>query len=76
GPERWCGAGPGWQYRSAMPAEVSGRVDPIDETLVLRAAWVARLAVIAFGHGKAVPAEQAQPVYIRDEVAWKKLPGR
>ena len=76
GAERWCGAGPGWQYRAAMPAEVSERVDTVDETLVLRAAWVARLAVIAFGQGKAVPAEQAQPVYIRDEVAWKKLPGR
>jgi tRNA threonylcarbamoyladenosine biosynthesis protein TsaB len=76
GAERWFGAGPGWQYRSAMPEEVSGRVDTIDETLVLRAAWVGRLAVIAYEQGKAVPAEQAQPVYIRDEVAWKKLPGR
>jgi tRNA threonylcarbamoyladenosine biosynthesis protein TsaB len=76
GTERWCGAGPGWQYRPSMPAEVSERVDTIDETLVLRAAWVARLAAIAFEQGKTVPAEQAQPVYIRDEVAWKKLPGR
>jgi tRNA threonylcarbamoyladenosine biosynthesis protein TsaB len=59
-----------------MPAEVSERVDTIDETLVLRAAWVARLAAIACEQGKTVPAEQAQPVYIRDEVAWKKLPGR
>lgn len=76
GPERWCGIGPGWQYRAAMPVEVMERVDTIDETLVLRAAWVARLAEIAFDQGRAVPAEQAQPVYIRDEVAWKKLPGR
>jgi len=76
GAERWCGAGPGWHYRSTMPAEVSERVDTIDETLVLRAAWVARLAAIAYQQGKTVPADQAQPVYIRDEVAWKKLPGR
>jgi tRNA threonylcarbamoyladenosine biosynthesis protein TsaB len=76
GPEHWCGAGPGWHYRSAMPEGVSKRVDTIDQTLILRAVWVARLAVIAYGQGKAVPAEQAQPVYIRDEVAWKKLPGR
>jgi tRNA threonylcarbamoyladenosine biosynthesis protein TsaB len=59
-----------------MPEGVSKRVDTIDQTLILRAVWVARLAVIAYGQGKAVPAEQAQPVYIRDEVAWKKLPGR
>lgn len=75
-PENWCGVGPGWQYRSGMPAQVSERVDTVDATLVLRASWVARLAVIAFEQGEAVPAEQAQPVYIRDEVAWKKLPGR
>lgn len=76
GPDRWYGAGSGWQFRSAMPSEVSERVDTADDALILRAAWVARLAVIAFEQGKTVPAEQAQPVYIRDEVAWKKLPGR
>ncbi|WP_372998640.1 tRNA (adenosine(37)-N6)-threonylcarbamoyltransferase complex dimerization subunit type 1 TsaB [Marinobacter sp.] len=76
GPEHWCGAGRGWHYRSAMAAEVSERVDTVDESLVLRAAWVARLAVIAYEQDKTVPAEQAQPVYIRDEVTWKKLPGR
>lgn len=76
GVERWYGAGRGWQYRSAMPAEVSESVDAADETLLLRASWVARLAAIAFEQGKTVSAEQAQPVYIRDEVAWKKLPGR
>ncbi|TYC59341.1 tRNA (adenosine(37)-N6)-threonylcarbamoyltransferase complex dimerization subunit type 1 TsaB [Marinobacter sp. BW6] len=76
GAARWCGAGQGWHYRSTMPAEVSERIDTIDETLVLRAAWVARLAAIAYEQGKTVPAEQAQPVYIRDEVTWKKLPGR
>ena len=74
--EGWCGAGLGWQYRSAMPVEVSESVDNVDETLVLRAAWVARLAANAYEQGKTVSAEQAQPVYIRDEVAWKKLPGR
>jgi tRNA threonylcarbamoyladenosine biosynthesis protein TsaB len=37
---------------------------------------VAKLAEQGMSNGQAVPAEQAQPVYIRDEVAWKKLPGR
>ena len=32
-----------------------------------RAAWLA---------GEAVPVEQATPVYLRDKVTWKKLPGR
>ena len=76
GPDRWCGVGSGWRYRSDMPVEVSERLDVVDEALLLRAGWVARLAEIAFEQGKTVPAEQAQPVYIRDEVAWKKLPGR
>jgi len=30
----------------------------------------------AFAEGEAVDAEQAQPVYVRDTVSWKKLPGR
>ncbi len=32
-----------------------------------RSAWLA---------GKAVAVEQATPVYLRDKVTWKKLPGR
>ncbi|WP_162511953.1 tRNA (adenosine(37)-N6)-threonylcarbamoyltransferase complex dimerization subunit type 1 TsaB [Aeromonas sobria] len=38
-----------------------------DMLLLARAAWLA---------GEAVPVEQATPVYLRDKVTWKKLPGR
>lgn len=76
GPNRWYGVGPGWQFRSAMPPAIAGEPEQVDESLVVRASWVARLAAIDYQKGNAVPAEQAQPVYIRDEVAWKKLPGR
>ncbi|MCM0611205.1 tRNA (adenosine(37)-N6)-threonylcarbamoyltransferase complex dimerization subunit type 1 TsaB [Marinobacter sediminum] len=74
--EHWSGAGQGWKFREDMPGDVSGRIGSVDESLIPRAAWVARLAAIGYEQGAAVPAEQAQPVYIRDEVAWKKLPGR
>lgn len=76
GPDRWYGVGPGWQFRSAMMPETAGQPELVDESLVLRASWVAQLAAVEYQKGNAVPAEQAQPVYIRDEVAWKKLPGR
>ncbi len=76
GLDDWYGVGQGWQYRSGMPSALSGQVETVDEALVLRASWVAQLAAIGFRQGRAVPAEQAQPVYIRDQVAWKKLPGR
>jgi len=72
----WVGAGQGWAFRDCMPANVSERINSVDDTLIPRASWVARLAAVKFGQGMAVPAEQAQPVYIRDEVTWKKLPGR
>ncbi|MBZ2167325.1 tRNA (adenosine(37)-N6)-threonylcarbamoyltransferase complex dimerization subunit type 1 TsaB [Marinobacter sp. F4216] len=75
-PKRWIGAGMGWAFRDQMPESVVSEVDSVDKSLVPRAAWVARLAEQEVRHGRSVPAEQAQPVYIRDEVAWKKLPGR
>jgi tRNA threonylcarbamoyladenosine biosynthesis protein TsaB len=34
------------------------------------------IGIAAFKQGKSVSAEQAQPVYVRDTVSWKKLPGR
>jgi tRNA threonylcarbamoyladenosine biosynthesis protein TsaB len=72
----WTGAGQGWTLKGDMPEVVVCRIRAVDDTLVPRAAMVARLAEQDFRHGIAVPAELAQPVYIRDEVAWKKLPGR
>lgn len=72
----WLGAGPGWAFVSDMPEAVVSRLGSSDITLVPRAAQVARLAEQGYRQGDAVSAEMAQPVYIRDEVAWKKLPGR
>lgn len=74
--ESWAGAGRGWALREVMPETVAGRISELDDTLVPRASWVARLAVEDFRQGRTVTAEQAQPVYLRDEVTWKKLPGR
>ena len=76
GASRWFGAGQGWSLKENFPADVAATMDRIDETLVPRASRVAEIAARAFHAGAGVPAEQAQPVYIRDEVAWKKLPGR
>jgi len=76
GVSRWFGAGQGWQLKESFPAGVAGAMEEIDDTLVPRASRVAEIAASAFRAGAGVPAEQAQPVYIRDEVAWKKLPGR
>ena len=76
GPTTWAGAGPGWAFSRDMPAAVVEQVTSVDESLVPRASWVARRGAIGFEQGRGVPAEQAQPVDIRDEVAWKKLPGR
>jgi len=72
----WAGAGQGWAFRDGMPDAVSGRINSVDDALIPRASWVARLAAVKFSQGRAVSAAQAQPVYIRDEVTWKKLPGR
>ena len=76
GASRWFGAGQGWSLKENFPADVAATMERIDETLVPRASRVAEIAARAFDAGAGVPAEQAQPVYIRDEVAWKKLPGR
>jgi tRNA threonylcarbamoyladenosine biosynthesis protein TsaB len=34
------------------------------------------IGIISLQQGKGVAAEDAQPVYVRDTVSWKKLPGR
>lgn len=66
----WVAIGSGWvAYPPAQlgvqPASVlAGEPDAED---------VIALAVCAWRRGEAQPAEQLQPVYLRDTVAWKKL---
>ncbi|MCG2579333.1 MAG: tRNA (adenosine(37)-N6)-threonylcarbamoyltransferase complex dimerization subunit type 1 TsaB [Marinobacter sp.] len=72
----WFGVGQGWQLREQMPQPLVSAVSQIDDTLVPRARCVARLAHHELAAGGGVSAAEAQPVYVRDEVTWKKLPGR
>ena len=76
GPSRWLAGGNGWRYAEHMPAAVSGVVHVVDPERRPDARFIARLAVEARQRGAGVPAAAAQPVYLRDEVTWKKLPGR
>lgn len=61
----WFGAGTGWSYAARIP------VAPValDAGLLPHAEDVLALALPAFLRGEVVRAEEAQPVYLRDNVA-------
>ncbi|WP_286269341.1 tRNA (adenosine(37)-N6)-threonylcarbamoyltransferase complex dimerization subunit type 1 TsaB [Thalassotalea hakodatensis] len=69
------GVGTGWQTYQDSLAPLAGNAENI-EILFPNAAAMLTLASVQFQAGNAVAAEQAQPVYVRDTVSWKKLPGR
>ncbi|MFC0710970.1 tRNA (adenosine(37)-N6)-threonylcarbamoyltransferase complex dimerization subunit type 1 TsaB [Azorhizophilus paspali] len=61
----WFGAGTGWTHAGRMPvAPTAWDADLLPDALDLLS-----LAGFAWRRGEAVPAEQAQPVYLRDKVA-------
>ena len=66
----WVGAGSGWDaYADRLAPRLTGTLERWIPAAVPHARHLVVLAVAAFADGQAVPAEQAQPVYIRDEVA-------
>ncbi|MDH3589729.1 MAG: tRNA (adenosine(37)-N6)-threonylcarbamoyltransferase complex dimerization subunit type 1 TsaB [Gammaproteobacteria bacterium] len=65
-------AGPGWSAYPAMAERLAPQLLGSDTTLLPHAADIARIAVPMIERGETTPAEQALPVYLRDEVAWKK----
>lgn len=71
----WGTAGTGW---SAYPDELSTLPFAQQESGVLypQAQDMVVLAQYEWLQGHAVPVEEASPIYLRDTVAWKKLPGR
>jgi tRNA threonylcarbamoyladenosine biosynthesis protein TsaB len=71
----WVGAGSGWdRYADVLAARLGSRLEHWRSGCNPRASDVARLAAVGFERGQAVTAEQALPVYIRDEVAHKPAP--
>ncbi|MBI5042134.1 MAG: tRNA (adenosine(37)-N6)-threonylcarbamoyltransferase complex dimerization subunit type 1 TsaB [Gammaproteobacteria bacterium] len=68
----WFGIGTGWgEYEQALRAHFAATLRGIDATALPRAVHIARLAALDFAAGRAVAAEQAQPVYLRNQVAHK-----
>jgi len=69
------GVGTGWDaYSEQLSSLKSNAGTP--EILFPSAEAMLAIGVIALEQGKGVAAEDAQPVYVRDTVSWKKLPGR
>jgi len=66
----WLGVGTGWSaYREALEGAVGDRVAVLDAQRLPRASDMLGPAREAFRAGRAVAAEQAVPVYLRNTVA-------
>jgi tRNA threonylcarbamoyladenosine biosynthesis protein TsaB len=68
----WAGVGSGWaSYRQALGERCPG-LGPVDAEARVRAQDIARLAAARYAAGQVVGAEQATPVYLREQVARAK----
>ena len=66
--------GTGWQtYKNELLEKFQSQLSDIS---LPNAEFMLPLAIDAFHKGELKEAEAAQPNYVRDEVSWKKLPGR
>ncbi|HCB1501670.1 tRNA threonylcarbamoyladenosine biosynthesis protein TsaB [Klebsiella oxytoca] len=72
---QWATVGTGWQAWPDM-ANDSGLTLTDGEIQLPEAQDMLPLACHLLTVGKTVAVEHAEPVYLRNEVAWKKLPGR
>jgi len=66
--QRLCGAGTGFAVYPALAAGLAGRLQPIRAELLPHAREIALLAAHA-GLAAALPPSEAQPVYLRNDVA-------
>lgn len=71
----WTTAGTGWQAWPQLLNTVGAQLIATPVTLPA-AEDMLPLALSAWQRGETVAAENAEPVYLRNEVTWKKLPGR
>lgn len=70
----WVGAGNGWdQYAAVLTARLGSHVSEWRKQVFPKARHVAELGLELLKVGQTVTAEQAVPVYVRDEVAVKQV---
>src|SRR5256886_13354060 len=62
-------AGSGFAAYPELRSGLAGQLQRVHDGLLPRAAEIARLAVPEVASGRVLPAEQALPVYLRDDVA-------
>ncbi|WP_275286441.1 tRNA (adenosine(37)-N6)-threonylcarbamoyltransferase complex dimerization subunit type 1 TsaB [Halomonas elongata] len=68
----WVGVGSGWTLRQSMPAGTQAAMSLCLPDLDVAAEDLVLLAAEAFAAGEGRPAHEVQPVYLRDQVAWRK----
>lgn len=71
----WLTAGTGWESYAEPLAQLKVQMEK-GTVLYPDSQDMVHLAKFALARGEAVDAEHASPVYLRDTVTWKKLPGR
>ncbi|ORM57627.1 tRNA (adenosine(37)-N6)-threonylcarbamoyltransferase complex dimerization subunit type 1 TsaB [Pantoea rodasii] len=71
----WATVGTGWQAYPQLLTS-SGATLVSTEVTLPAAEDMLPLALSAWQRDESVAVENAEPVYLRNEVAWKKLPGR
>lgn len=69
----WAGVGSGWSvYAETLSNNFKDQLDAVETSVLPEASAVLTLAQVALSKGLAVPAAQALPVYLRNNVALKK----
>ncbi|CAG19482.1 tRNA (adenosine(37)-N6)-threonylcarbamoyltransferase complex dimerization subunit type 1 TsaB [Photobacterium profundum] len=71
----WLTAGTGWESYAELRSQLNLNAQK-GEILYPDSQDMVVLAKYTLARGEAVSAEDASPVYVRDTVTWKKLPGR
>ncbi|WP_110678958.1 tRNA (adenosine(37)-N6)-threonylcarbamoyltransferase complex dimerization subunit type 1 TsaB [Salinicola sp. RZ23] len=73
GDREWLGIGSGWQLLARMPVEIQAVLPQTLPDELPAAEEIARLAAAAWALGeRGAPPHEVTPVYLRNEVAWRK----
>lgn len=67
-------AGTGWQAYSEALSSLNN-AEPVN-VLYPSAEYMLAIAKHAFEHGNTITVDEISPIYLRDKVTWKKLPGK